>query len=183
MTAAHKLKNKMPELIPVLEKNAIAKKVTELARQISFDYKDADLVMIGVLKGAFVLMADLMREIDVPTLLIDFVCVESYGCRSQSSGCIRLLKDINVDISGKDILIIEDIYDSGLTLAYLRKHLESFQPRTVKICALIDKRERHQVDVPVDYVGHTIEKGFLVGYGLDHAEAYRNLPGIYLLEL
>lgn len=173
----------MPDLIPVLDKKAIARKVTELARKISLDYKDAELVMIGVLKGAFVFMADLIREIDVPSLQIDFVCVESYGCDSQTSGCPRVKKDISTDIRGKDILIVEDIYDSGLTLDYLRNHLESYRPRTIKICALIDKPERRQVDVKVDYVGHKVEKGFLVGYGLDYAEDYRQLPGIYHLVL
>lgn len=173
----------MPELIPVLDENAIAQKVTELARKISLDYKDADLVMIGVLKGAFVFMADLIRQIDIPSLRIDFVWVESYGCKSESTGCIRLLKDIQIDIRGRDILIVEDIYDSGLTLAYLRKHLEARGPRSIKICAMIDKRERRQVDVAVDYVCHSVEKGFLVGYGLDYAEDYRQLPGIYHLVL
>lgn len=171
----------MPDLIPVLDQNAIARKVSELARRISLDYKDADLVMIGVLKGAFVFMADLIRQIDVPTLRVDFVWVQSYGCDSQSSGCIRLLKDIHIDISGKDILIVEDIYDSGLTLAYLQKHFSAWHPRSIKICVMINKKERRQVDVTVDYVGHTVEKGFLVGYGLDYAEAYRQLPGIYHL--
>lgn len=171
----------MPDLIPVLDKETIAQKVDQIARQISSDYKDANLVLIGVLKGAFVFMADLVRCLDLKKLTIDFVCLESYGDGADSSGRIRMVKDVEVDIRDKDVLIVEDILDTGLTLDYLKKHLERSQPRSVKICVMIDKFERRKVDVRAQYVGHKVTEGFLVGYGLDYAEAYRHLPGIFHL--
>ena len=171
----------MPDLIPVLNKETIAQKVDQIARQISSDYKDANLVMIGVLKGAFVFMADLVRRLDLKKITIDFVCLESYGDAADSSGRIRMLKDVEIDIRNKDVLIVEDILDTGLTLDYLKKHLERSQPRSVKICVMIDKFERRKVDVQAQYVGHKVKEGFLVGYGLDYAEAYRHLPGIFHL--
>ena len=171
----------MPDLIPVLNKETIAQKVDQIARQISSDYKDANLVMIGVLKGAFVFLADLVRCLDLKLLAIDFVRLESYGDGADSSGRIRMVKDIEVDIRDKDVLIVEDILDTGLTLDYLKKHLERSQPRSVKICVMIDKFERRKVDVQAQYVGHKVKEGFLVGYGLDYAEAYRHLPGIFHL--
>ncbi|RPI62160.1 MAG: hypoxanthine phosphoribosyltransferase [Planctomycetaceae bacterium] len=174
----------MPELIPVLDKEAIACKVADVARQISNDYQNSHLVLIGVLKGAFIFMADLIREIEVECLNIDFVRVASYGDHSQSSGCIRLIKDIETDISGKDVLIVEDILDSGLTMAYLRDHLAGFSPRSLKICVMLDKPHKRRVAVQAEYVCHTVtENGFLVGYGLDYAESYRNLPAVYELKL
>lgn len=171
----------MPNLIPVLDKNIIAEKVEKIAQQISIDYKDSELVLVGVLKGAFVFMADLLRQIQVSRLTIDFVRVTSYGQTAETSGNITLLKDLETDIKGKDVLIVEDILDSGLTLSYLKQHLQTFNPKTVKICVLIDKYERRQADVRAEYVCHAIKEGFLVGYGLDYAEAYRNLPGIFTL--
>jgi len=171
----------MPDLIPVLDKETIAQKVDQIARQISSDYKDANLVLIGVLKGAFVFMADLVRCLDLKKLTIDFVCLESYGDGADSSGRIHMVKDVEVDIRNKDVLIVEDILDTGLTLEYLKKHLERSQPRSVKICVMIDKFERRKVDVQAQYVGHKVTEGFLVGYGLDYAEAYRHLPGIFHL--
>lgn len=173
----------MPELIPVLNSATIAQRVADVARQISNDYQDADLVMIGVLKGAFVFLADLIRHIDLDRFAIDFVRVASYGDGVDSSGRIQMSKDIEIDAGGKDILIVEDILDSGLTLSHLIQHFEQYKPRSIKICTLIDKRERRQVDIPVDYVCHTVSKGFLVGYGLDYAEAYRNLPEVFDLKL
>ena len=174
----------MPELIPVLDKEAIAHKVADVGRQISKDYKDADLVLICVLKGAFMFLADLVRQIDVKNLQIDFVRVASYGDLSQSSGCIRLLKDIETDIGGRDVLIIEDILDSGLTMAYLRDHLAAFGPKSIGFCVMLDKPHRRRVAIEADYVGHTVaENGFLVGYGLDYAETYRNLPEVYDLKM
>jgi hypoxanthine phosphoribosyltransferase len=173
----------MPELIPILNKDAIAQRVAGVARQISLDYSDADLVVIGVLKGAFVFLADLIRQINLERFIIDFVRVASYGGGIETSGDITLSKDIETDISGKDVLIVEDILDSGLTLSHLVAHFQRKNPKSVKICAFIDKRERRQVDLPVDYICHTVKKGFLVGYGLDYAEAYRNLPGVFDLKL
>lgn len=169
----------MPDLIPVLSSDAIARRVGEVARQISNDYRDADLVLIGVLKGAFVFLADLMRQLKLERVSVDFIRVASYGDQNASSGSIGLLKDIETDITGKDVLIVEDILDSGLTVVFLKQHLAAMRPRSIKTCVLIDKIERRQADVKAEYVCHTLEEGFLVGYGLDYAEAYRHLPGIY----
>ncbi|MBI5062441.1 MAG: hypoxanthine phosphoribosyltransferase [Desulfatitalea sp.] len=171
----------MPDLTPVLDKETIAQKVDQIARQISYDYKDANLVMLGVLKGAFVFMADLLRRLDLKQVTVDFVRLESYGDGADSSGQIRMVKDVEVDIRDKDVLIVEDILDTGLTLDYLKRHLERLQPRSIKICVMIDKFERRKVDVQAQYVGHKVKEGFLVGYGLDYAEAYRHLPGIFHL--
>ena len=173
----------MPELIPILNKDAIAQRVADVARQISLDYSDADLVVIGVLKGAFIFLADLVRQISLERFTIDFIRVASYGGGVETSGDIALSKDIETDIRGKDVLIVEDILDSGLTLSHLVTHFQRKNPNSIKICAFIDKRERRQVDLPADYVCHTVKKGFLVGYGLDYAEAYRNLPGVFDLKL
>lgn len=173
----------MPDLIPVLDKNAIAQRVDAIARQISSHYKDADLVIIGVLKGAFIFMADLIRRLELDRVSIDFVRLASYGAESASAGHISLGQDVETDIKDKDVLIVEDILDSGLTLDYLKRHLSAHKPRSVKTCVLIDKSERRQVDVRAEYVCHTVKNGFLVGYGMDYAEAYRNLPGIYNLDL
>lgn len=170
-------------MTPVLSSDAIARRVDELARQISTDYRDADLVMIGVLKGAFVFLADLMRRLQLKRVAIDFIRVASYGGHKESSGSIGLLKDVEIDITGKDVMIVEDILDSGLTLAFLKKHLSALKPRSIKSCVFIDKLERRQVDIHADYVCHTLKEGFLVGYGLDYAEAYRHLPGIFNLNL
>lgn len=172
----------MPELIPVLDRAAIAQRIADIAQQISIDYKDADLVMIGVLKGAFVFLADLIRQVEIERFAIDFVRVTSYADGVASTGNILLSKDVEIDIEDKDLLIVEDILDSGLTLRHLVRHFTKRKPKSVKICTLIDKRERRQIDIPVDYICHTVEKGFLVGYGLDYAEAYRNLPGVFELK-
>jgi hypoxanthine phosphoribosyltransferase len=172
----------MRELIPVLTKDAIQKKVAEVALKISEDYKGKDLVLVGILKGAFVFMSDLMRCLSVPVKL-DFVCASSYGAGTATSGSIRLTKELSADIKGKDLLIVEDIVDTGLTLAYLVDYLKSFGPATVKICAMIDKRERRRAEIKIDYSCHVVEEGFLVGYGLDYAEEFRNLPEIYHLKL
>ena len=173
----------MPELISILNTDAIARKVADVARQISADYRDGDLVVVGVLKGALVFMADLIRQLTLNSFIIDFMRVTSYGDNVETSGRIRIVSDVETDIRGKDVLIVEDIIDTGLTLAGLCRHLKKRQPRTVKICTLIDKAERRKNDLKPDYVCHQIDQGFLVGYGLDYAEAYRNLPGIYNLKL
>jgi hypoxanthine phosphoribosyltransferase len=138
--------------------------------------------MIGVLKGAFVFLSDLMRYLTIP-VEVDFIRLSSYGKSDTSSGKIQIVSDIALDLKDKDILIVEDIVDTGLTLTKLGQHLQSFKPRSIKICALIDKLERRETDCKVDYACHTVEGGFLVGYGLDYAEKYRNLPAIYHLKL
>ncbi len=175
--------NNMSELILLLDKEAIAQKVSTTAKLISRDYQDSDLVIIGVLHGAFIFMADLIRQLSIDAFAIDFVRLRSYGDRSESSGQIRLLLDIESDLDGKDVLIVEDILDTGLTMTYLIDHLQSRRPRSIKICVMIDKLERRQTSVKPDYVCHTVEQGFLVGYGLDYSGHYRNLPDIYHLKL
>jgi len=173
----------MPELIPVLDKDAIARYVADVAKQISKDYQEGDLVIIGVLKGAFVFMADLIRQLTLNAFTIDFIRLASYGSNVAPSGQVRIIHDVETDICGKDVLIVEDIFDTGLTLTHLCQHLQARKPRTIRICALIDKSERRQTDLQPDYVCHKIDQGFLVGYGLDYAEAYRNLPGLFNLKL
>lgn len=173
----------MPELIPVFSKEVIAQKTAAVAKQITSDFNGRDLVVIGVLKGAFVFMADLIRQLDLDSFAVDFIRVASYGGGTESSGCVRILKDIETDIEGKDLLIIEDILDTGLTLNCLMEVLQARQPKMIKICTLIDKQERRQVEFTPDYACFQVEQGFLVGYGLDYAEAYRNLPGIYHLTM
>ncbi|HZE21305.1 MAG TPA: hypoxanthine phosphoribosyltransferase [Desulfobaccales bacterium] len=159
----------------------IARRVTELAEMIRRDYAGRDLVMIGVLKGAFIFLADLVRALPVP-VEVDFVRLRSYGAGTTSSGEVHITKDVELPLKDRDVLIVEDIIDVGLTLDFLRRHLLSHQPRSLKICCLIDKKERREVEVPLDYVGFTVEKGFLVGYGLDCGEQSRNLPEIFVLE-
>jgi len=172
----------MPELVPVFTKDQIQKMVAVVARRISHDYKGRTLVLVGVLNGAFMFLADLVRELSIPAQ-IDFVRVASYGAGTASSGKINLTKDLELDIQNKDVLVIEDIVDTGLTLSCLIDHLKSFGPRSVRVCALLDKRERRDRAVPVDYTCQVVKKGFLVGYGLDYAEDYRSLQEIYHLKL
>jgi hypoxanthine phosphoribosyltransferase len=172
----------MPALIPVLSAEEIDLLVSDLAQRISSDYQGRELVLVAVLKGAFIFLSDLVRKLTIP-VKIDFVQAASYGSGTSSCGQIRLAKEIGVDIAGCDVLLVEDIVDTGLTIDYLLDYLRSFHPRSVAVCALIDKRERREREVPVAYVGRGIERGFLVGYGLDHAEDYRHLPGIFHLKL
>ena len=172
----------MPEFIPVLKKDDINKMVVAVARKISLDYKDRELILIGVLKGSFVFLSDLIRNLSIP-VKIDFVGVSSYSDKTSSSGKIQLTKSIEIDIKNKNVLVVEDIVDSGLTLAWLIDYLMSFEPKAVNICALIDKRERRETQIQIDYTCHVVQEGFLVGYGLDYAEDYRNLPEIYHLKL
>ena len=171
----------MPELIPVLKREEIEELTASVARQISSDYRGRPLVIVGVLKGAFIFLADLVRRITIP-VQVDFVKAASYGSGATSSGKIELTKEIDIDIAGKDVLVVEDIVDSGLTLTYLVDYLKKLNPETVRVCTLLDKHERRQSKVKVDYACHTIDKGFLVGYGLDYNEAYRELPAIYHLK-
>jgi hypoxanthine phosphoribosyltransferase len=172
----------MAELIPVLNKNDIDTLVASIARKISSDYQDHDLVLIGVLKGAFVFISDLVRHLSIP-VIIDFIRVLSYGSGVSSSRDIQLTKDIEIDIKNKDVLIIEDIVDTGLTLKYLIDYLKTYHPKTIRVCTLIDKHERREVNVEIDYICHSVAEGFLVGYGLDYDEDYRYLPEVYHLQL
>jgi len=172
----------MPELIPVLTREEIKERIAGVAVQISQDYENRELVLVGVLKGAFVFLSDLIRHLTIPVQL-DFVSVTSYGSGTSSTGEIRLTKDLSMDVSDKDILIVEDIVDSGLTLQWLSEYIGSLKPKSLKTCTFIDKRERREEQISVDYACHTVEEGFLVGYGLDYAEDYRYLPGIYHLKL
>ena len=172
----------MPELIPVLNKNDIDNMVTWVASKISSDYQDRELILIGVLKGAFVFLSDLVRHLSIPVKL-DFIRVCSYGSGVSSSGNIRLTKEIEMDVNNKDVLLVEDIVDTGLTLSYIIDYLKSFKPKTVKVCTLLDKRQRRQANVKIDYACHIVTEGFLVGYGLDYDEDYRDLPEIYHLQL
>ncbi len=172
----------MPELIPVLKKSEINNMVAQVARKISSDYQDHELILIGVLKGAFVFLSDLMLNLSIP-VQVDFIRVASYGSDTSSSGRINLTKAVEIDVKNKDVLVVEDIVDTGLTLSYIIDYLKSFKPKTVKVCTLLDKRQRRQANVKIDYACHIVTEGFLVGYGLDYDEDYRDLPEIYHLQL
>jgi len=172
------LKPLRKEIVSSLQLQA---RVEELGRQITKEYQGRQMVLLGVLNGAFIFAADLCRAIDLD-MEIDFIRVTSYGTSTESSGTIRLLKEPSIDLTGKDVLLIEDIVDTGTTMAWLQNHFRQSPANTVRICSLIDKKERRSVPVDVDYIGFSLDKGFLVGYGLDCAEKYRNLPAIYALD-
>jgi hypoxanthine phosphoribosyltransferase len=157
-----------------------AARVAELGAEVSVDYQGRDLLLIGVLKGAVFFMADLMRHLTVPCE-VDFMAISSYGASTDSSGIVRILKDLDINIEGRDVLVVEDIIDSGLTLSYLMRNLESREPTSLEVCALLTKPARREIDVPVRYVGFEIPNKFVVGYGLDFAERYRNLPYVGVL--
>ncbi len=159
----------------------LQRRVAELGEEISRDYAGRSLLLIGVLKGAVFFLSDLMRFIDIP-VEVDFMAVASYGSATDSSGVVRILKDLDAAIEGRDVLIVEDIVDSGLTLQYLLRNLGSRNPRTLEVCALLTKPERRKVDLPTRYVGFEIPDRFVVGYGLDYAERHRNLPFVAALE-
>ena len=158
----------------------LSRRVAELGAEISRDYAGRELVMIGVLKGAVLFIADLMRELTVPCE-VDFMAVSSYGSATDSSGVVRILKDLDASIEGRDVLLVEDIVDSGLTLHYLLKNLRARDPGSLEVCALLTKPERRRVDLPIRYVGFEIPNRFAIGYGLDHAQRYRNLPFVAAL--
>ncbi len=164
----------------LIDAQTIQRKVTELGRQITGDYQDRSLVLLGVLNGSFIFMADLARAIDLP-LEVDFLRVASYGNSTSSSGSIRMTKAPELNLKDRDILLVEDIVDTGTTIAWLRDYIASHEAGSVRICALIDKQERRQTEVEIHYAGFTVEEGFLVGYGLDYAEKHRNLPDICTL--
>jgi hypoxanthine phosphoribosyltransferase len=165
----------------LFSRDEIARRVAELAERIGRDYAGRNLVMVGVLKGVFIFMADLVRALPFP-VEVDFVRLCSYGAGTTTSGEVHITKDVEMSLQDRDVLIVEDIVDTGLTLDFLRQHLLSHRPNSLKICCLIDKAERREVDVPLDYVGFAVEKGFLVGYGLDCGEQSRTLPEIFVLE-
>ena len=172
----------MSELTEVLSSSDIERNVSEMASKISRDYKQGNLVLVGALKGAFIFTADLARRLEIPSQ-IGFIGVSSYGSGTRTSGKITVTKELDIDIEGKDVLIVEDIVDTGRTLQFIVNYLKCFNPGTLKICSLIDKRERREVEVVVDYACLEVAEGFLVGYGLDHDENYRSLPALYHLKL
>lgn len=165
----------------LLTKEQLDKKVAELGERISSDYKDKNLLMVGILKGSVVFMTDLMRNISIP-LRIDFMSVSSYGSGVKSSGVVKIMKDLDIPLAGYDVLLVEDILDSGLTLHYIIDLLKSRNPRSIKICTLLDKPYCRRVEVKTDYHGFEIPDKFVVGYGLDYAEKYRNLPFVGVLK-
>ena len=169
----------MEKLKLLISAEKIQQRVKEIGRQITKEYKDKPLVFVGILKGAFIFLADLVRSVELPQLEIDFVRLASYGQKDTSSGEVQITKDIELSIKNKHVIIVEDIVDTGYTLAYFQDVLKLHEPLSVKICCLIDKAERRKAKINIDYCGFNIPKGFLVGYGLDFAEKYRHLPGIY----
>ena len=165
----------------VVAEEHLTRRVAELGAEISADYAGSDLLLIGVLKGAVFFLADLLREITIPCE-IDFMAVSSYGSGTATSGVVRILKDLEASIEGRDVLIVEDIVDSGLTLSYLLRSLEARRPGSLEVCALLTKPERREVEVECRYVGFEIPNRFVIGYGLDFAELYRNLPYVGVLD-
>lgn len=165
----------------LISKQDLDLKLKEIGKKISEDYQGKDLLLIGVLKGSFIFLADLMRKIDIP-VEVDFMAVSSYGSSTQSSGVVKILKDLDATIEGKDVLVVEDIIDTGLTLSYLMSNLKTRGAKSVNVCTLLDKPERRKADVPLKYKGFDIPDEFIVGYGLDYAQKYRNLDQIYILK-
>ena len=165
----------------LVQQDELAHRVRALGEQISKDYEGRDLLLVGVLKGAVFFLSDLMRHLTV-ACEVDFMAVASYGSSTDSSGVVRILKDLDAPIAGRDVLIVEDIVDSGLTLNYLRRTLEARDPASLEVCALLTKPERRKVETPIRYTGFEIPNKFVIGYGLDHAERYRNLPYVAVLQ-
>jgi hypoxanthine phosphoribosyltransferase len=165
----------------LIPENQIQKRIEQLGNQISHDYKGKEIFCIGVLRGAIIFLADLARYIRVP-MVIDFISISSYGVSTESSGVVRILKDLDENIEKKDVLIVEDIIDTGLTLEYLLRMLQSRKPASLKVCALLNKKERRKIEVPINYCGFDIPDRFVVGYGLDFNGLYRNIPYILVLK-
>jgi hypoxanthine phosphoribosyltransferase len=165
----------------LLSKDEISSRTAEMARQITEDYQGRELVMVGVLKGAFIFLADLVRRVELP-VEIDFVAVSSYGSDTESSGVVKIVKDLDLDIEGKHVLLVEDIVDTGLTLKYLTEMLRDRGPASVGICTLLNKPDARKVEIEVKYCGFDVPPLFVVGYGLDYAERYRQLPYVGVLE-
>ncbi len=171
----------LPEMKRLYSRDEIADQVARLGKEISRDYEGKELLMVGVLKGSFLFIADLVRQLDLQ-VTVDFVRLASYGSETRSSGIVEFRKDLEISLKDRHVLIIEDIVDSGQTLETLYHRLMQRQPASLKVCTLIDKRSRREVEIDPDYTGLTLDDGFIVGYGLDHDEKYRNLPDIYLVE-
>ena len=165
----------------LIDEDELQRRIAELGDEISADYRGRDLLLLGVLKGAVFFMSDLMRRLTIPCE-IDFMAISSYGASTDSSGVVRILKDLDINIEGRHVLVVEDIIDSGLTLSYLMRMLESREPESLEICALLTKPERREIDVDVRYTGFEIPNRFVIGYGLDFAERYRNLPYVAVLD-
>jgi hypoxanthine phosphoribosyltransferase len=165
----------------LVQREELAHRVRELAEEISRDYEGRELLLVGVLKGAVFFLSDLMRHIE-PECQVDFMAVSSYGSSTDSSGVVRILKDLDASIEGREVLIVEDIVDSGLTLSYLMRTLQARDPASLEVCALLTKPERRKVDLPIRYVGFEIPNRFVIGYGLDHDQRFRNLPYVAVLE-
>lgn len=165
----------------LITEDEIARKVKELGAQISADYAGRELLLVCILKGGLMFMADLAKEISVPTAY-DFISISSYGKATTSSGVVRILKDLDADIAGKHVLIVEDIIDTGLTLSYLLGNLKSRQPASLEICTLLDKPEGRRVPIHIRYRGFTVPNQFIVGYGLDYREHFRNVPFIFVMK-
>jgi hypoxanthine phosphoribosyltransferase len=165
----------------LIESDELQRRIAQLGEEISNDYAGRDLLLVGVLKGAVFFMADLMRHLTIPCE-IDFMAISSYGEGTDSSGVVRILKDLDINIEGRDVLVVEDIIDSGLTLSYLMRNLEARDPASLEVCALLTKPDRREIEVPVRYVGFEIPNRFVIGYGLDFAERYRNLPYVGVLD-
>ena len=165
----------------LVSEEELQKRVAELGAEISRDYEGRDLIMVGILKGAVLFLADLMRNLTVDPVL-DFMAVSSYGSSTDSSGVVRILKDLDAPIEGRDVLIVEDIIDSGLTLHYLLRNLKARNPASLEVCSLLTKPERRRVEDPIRYVGFEIANRFAIGYGLDHKQRFRNLPFVAALD-
>ena len=164
----------------LISEDELQRRIAELADEVSRDYRGRDLLLVAILKGAVPFLSDLMRRLDLPCEL-DFMAVSSYGSATDSSGVVRILKDLDASISGRDVLIVEDIIDSGLTLHYLLRNLRAREPASLEVCALLTKPERRRVDLPIRYVGFEIPNRFAIGYGLDHRERFRNLNYVAVL--
>ncbi|HNR04908.1 MAG TPA: hypoxanthine phosphoribosyltransferase [Bacillota bacterium] len=165
----------------LISEEEIAKRVKELGKQLAEDYKGKELLVVGILKGCMLFLSDLVRTIDLP-LTLDFMVVSSYGATTKSSGVVRIVKDLEREIEGKDVLIVEDIVDTGLTLSYLVENFKARNPKSVKVCSLLDKPDRRKAQVEIQYIGFKIPDEFVVGYGLDYGENYRNLPFVCVLK-
>jgi hypoxanthine phosphoribosyltransferase len=170
-----------PQLKILISRDEIAKAVNRLAREIQRDYQGKQPLLIGVLKGSFVFMADLIRQLDLP-LELEFIKLSSYGAARESSGNVRVVQGLKTPIKGRDVLVIEDIVDTGITTSFLLDYLRKRNPASLKLCALTDKPSRHKVPVSIDYLGFTVPDKFIVGYGIDFDEKFRYLPHIYALE-
>jgi len=166
---------------PIVTQEEMRTRIRELGRQITADYADKDLVLVGILKGAYAFYADLARALRIP-MRVDFLVVTSYGTKARPTGKVKMVTDLTEDIAGRDVLLVEDIVDSGITVQYLLKTLRRRKPKSIKVCALLSKPERRKVDVTIDYVGFNIPNKYVVGYGLDYQQKYRNLPYLAVLD-